>query len=91
MTAEVYVGFALTSHDVAVAGEAVFSNVTITGAVGPQWASQDIGMTSNAPEPLYVAVSNATGAPAVVIHDDPAAATIDTWTEWAIPLQAFSD
>lgn len=91
MTAEVYVGFALTSHDAAVAGEAVFSNVTITGAVGPQWANQDIGMTSNAAEPLYVAVSNATGAPAVVVHDDPAAATIDTWTEWVIPLQAFSD
>ena len=28
---------------------------------------------------------------AVVVHDDPAAATIDTWTEWVIPLQAFAD
>jgi hypothetical protein len=36
-----------------------------------------------------VAVSNAAGAPAVVVHDDPAAAQIDTWTEWIIPLQAF--
>jgi hypothetical protein len=26
-----------------------------------------------------------------VAHDDPAAANIDTWTEWVIPLQAFAD
>ena len=31
------------------------------------------------------------GAPAVVYHDDPAAAQIDTWTEWIIPLQVFTD
>jgi len=36
-------------------------------------------------------VSNTTGVPAVVVHDDPDAATIDTWTEWVIPLSAFSD
>jgi hypothetical protein len=38
-----------------------------------------------------VAVSNSTGNPVVVVHDDPAAAQIDTWTEWVIPLSAFSD
>jgi len=38
-----------------------------------------------------VAVSNSAGTPAVVIHDDPAAAQIDTWTEWVIPLQTFAD
>jgi len=38
-----------------------------------------------------VAVSNSAGTPAVVVHDDPAAANIDTWTEWVIPLQAFAD
>jgi len=59
--------------------------------VGQQWANQDIGITSNDAEPLYVAVSNSTGTPAVVVHDDPAAAQIDTWTEWVIPLQAFED
>jgi hypothetical protein len=53
--------------------------------------SQDIGIASNAAEPLYVAVSNSSGQPAVVVHTDPAAATIDTWTEWVIPLQAFAD
>ncbi len=27
----------------------------------------------------------------MVVHDDPAAAQIDTWTEWIIPLQSFAD
>jgi hypothetical protein len=91
MRSNVYIGLAVTSHDAALTCQAVFSNVTITGTVGPQWAHQDIGIASNAPEPLYVAISNSAGAPAVVVNDDPAAATIDTWTEWVIPLQAFAD
>jgi len=77
----------VTSHDAALTCQAVFSNVTTTGSVGPLWAHQDIGITSNAAEPLYVAVSNIGGAPAVVVHDDPDAATIDVWTEWVIPLE----
>jgi hypothetical protein len=91
MTSNVYIGLAVTSHDAALTCQAVFSNVTTTGNVGSQWAHQDIGIASNATEPLYVAVSNATGNPAVVVHDDPAAATIDTWSEWVIPLSAFAD
>ena len=91
MGSNVYIGLALTSHDAALTCEAVFSNVTTTGNVSGQWAHQDIGIVSNAAEPLYVAVSNASGAPAVVTNDDPAAAQIDTWTEWRIPLQTFAD
>ena len=91
LSSTVYVGLALTSHDVALTAQAVFSGVQTTGTVTGQWQSQDIGIVSNAAEPLYVAISNATGAPAVVAHDDPAAATIDNWTEWRIPLQAFAD
>jgi len=82
---------ALTSHDAALTCEAVFSNVTITGTVSPQWMHQDIGLLSNAAEPMYVAVANSTGQPAVVYHDDPAAAQIDTWTEWHIDLKDFAD
>jgi hypothetical protein len=26
-----------------------------------------------------------------VYHEDPAAANIDSWTEWVVPLQAFAD
>jgi hypothetical protein len=49
------------------------------------------GDPANAAEPLYVAIANTTGAPAVVVHDDPAATTTNTWTQWIIPLQAFAD
>jgi len=72
-------------------GELIFSGVQITGTVSPQWANQDIGIESNAAEPLYVAVSNGAGTPAVVVHEDPAAATIDAWIEWIIPLSAFAE
>jgi len=91
MAADVYVGLALTSHNASVTCEAKFSNVTITGNVGGQWMNEDVGINSNAPEPLYVSVSNSTGPAAVVAHDDPVAATIDSWTEWVIPLQTFAD
>jgi len=91
MGSNVYVGLALTSHDTALTCQAVFSNVTTTGNVTGQWANQDIGIASNDAEPLYVALSNSAGTPAVVVHDDPAAAQINTWTEWVIPLQMFAD
>jgi hypothetical protein len=91
MNQNVYVGLALTSHNVDATCEAKFSNVTITGNVSGQWANQDIGILNNDAEPLYVAVSNSTGNPVVVVHDDPAAAQIDVWTEWVIPLATFAD
>jgi hypothetical protein len=91
MSSNVYIGLAVTSHDAGLTCQAVFTNVTTTGNVGPQWINQDIGISSNENEPLYVAVSNSAGAPAVVVHDDPDAALIDTWTEWIIPLQDFAD
>jgi len=86
-----YVGLAVSSHDNALTCTAKFSNVQIDGNVGPMWTNQDVGINSNDAEPFYVAVSNTTGQGAVVVNDDPAAATIDTWTEWVIPLQAFAD
>jgi len=91
MSSNVYVGLAVTSHNNNAVCEVKFSNVTITGSVGAQWANQDIGITSNAAESFYVAVSNSAGTPAVVVNDDPAAANIATWTEWVIPLSAFAD
>jgi hypothetical protein len=49
------------------------------------------GGSDNAAEPLYVALSNSTGAPAVVAHDDSSAATTLSWKQWRIPLGAFAD
>jgi len=91
MGTNVYIGLAVTSHNAALTCQAVFTNVTTTGNVSGQWTNQDIGILSNDAEPLYLAVSNTTGQPAIVVHDDPAAANIETWTEWVIPLQAFAD
>jgi len=90
MADDVYIGLALTSHDAALTCEAKFSNVQTTGTVTGQWQSQDIGILSNNPESMYVAVANSTGMPAVVYHDDPGATQIDTWTEWNIPLTDFT-
>jgi len=91
MGTNVYIGLAVTAHNASATCEAVFSNVTTTVNVSGQWTNQDIGIASNDAELLYVAVSNSAGAPAVVVHDDPAASQIDEWTEWIIPLQAFAD
>ena len=49
------------------------------------------GSSGNALEPLYVAISNSTGAPSVVAHSDAGAVEIRSWTEWRIPLQTFTD
>ena len=91
MTANVYIGLALTSYDATQTCQAVFSNVTTTGNVSGQWAHQDVGITSNAAEPMYVELTNASGVSAVVANEDTAAATLDTWTEWRISLQTFAD
>ena len=91
MSAVVYIGLAVTSNNTGAICEAVISNISTTGSVTGLWQSQDIGILSNDPEPLYVVVANKTGTPAVVYHDDPNAARIDTWTEWNIDLKEFAD
>ena len=91
MSANVYVGLAVTAHDAALTCQAVLSNVTTTGNVTGQWTNQDIGIESNDAEPLYVAVSNSTGQSAVVVHDNPNASQLASWTKWVIPLQGLAD
>lgn len=90
--APMYIGLALTSHDPKAVCEAVFSEVSFPGTdVEPQWTDEDIGIGSNAPEPLYVTLANSDGAQATVVHPDPSATLIDTWTPWTINLASFSD
>jgi len=91
MNSNVYIGLVVTSHNVAATAEGRFSSVKITGTAGQQWANQDIGILSNDPEPIYVAVSNSTGEPVVVVYDNPAATHIETWTPWVISLQSLAD
>jgi len=88
MSASVYIGLAVTSHNADATCQAQFSNVNITGNVSQQqWMNQDIGITSNEPEPMYVVLNGS----AVVYHDNPDASLIDEWTEWRIDLQEFAD
>jgi hypothetical protein len=93
MPAEVYVGLALTSHnaDPTVACTAEFSDVAMTGTVTGQWRARDIGTASNVAEQLYVVAEDSTGNSKVVNHPDPNATVLDTWQEWNIDLEEFSD
>jgi len=83
----------VTSHAAGVTCEAVFSDVQITGAVSGQFTEQAIGvgMPSNSPAPMYVALADSGGTPVTVYHDDPSALQISDWTEWLIDLKQFSD
>ncbi|MHC4174773.1 MAG: DUF1349 domain-containing protein [Planctomycetota bacterium] len=88
MDMPLYIGLAVTSHNVDATCEAKFSNVSFGNtSVDPQWTDQDIGMMSNDAKPMYVGLNGS----AVVYHEDPGATQIDTWTEWNIPLQSFAD
>jgi len=88
MDMPVYIGLAVTSHNVDATCEAKFSHVSFgNSSVGPQWTDQDVGMLSNDAQPMYVVLNGI----AVVYHEDPGATQIDTWTQWNIPLQSFAD
>jgi hypothetical protein len=91
MSSNVYIGLAVTSHNAGATCQGKFSNVRTTGTVSTQWSHQDIGIESNSAEPLYVAVFNSAGQPAIVVHPDPGAAQLTAWTEWIIPLQSIAD
>ena len=91
MNATAYVGMVVTAHNPNEVCEAVFSDVSITGTASPEWTNQDIGIASNAPQPMYVAVGNSSGEPVVVYHEDSNVTVIPAWTEWIIPLQDFAD
>jgi len=91
MSTPMYIGLVVASSHATRTCEAIFSDVQITGATG-QWANQDIGILANDPAPpMYVALANRGGTPAVVYHDDPDAAQIYTWTQWNIDLKQFAD
>jgi hypothetical protein len=78
----------VTSHNAAAITTGVFSNITcsVTGA----WEVALIGLTEsgNDLDQLYVGVQDSAGKVAVVTKPD--ATTIDTWTEWKIPLSQFT-
>ena len=72
-----------------------YSEATLTLTYPRDWTEEGVGVLSiwfrgnsdNAAEPMYVALNGS----AVVTHDNPNAAQINTWTQWNINLQAFAD
>ena len=91
MADDVYIGLALTSNNTAATCTAVFSEVITTGNITGQWQAQDIGITSNLADQLYVAVEDSTGKSKVVNHQDPNIVLLDTWQEWNIDMKEFSN
>ncbi|GAG13486.1 unnamed protein product, partial [marine sediment metagenome] len=72
-----------------------YSEATMTLSYPRNWTEEGVGVlslcfygnASNVAERMYVALNGS----AVVYHDNPDAAQINTWTEWTIDLQAFAD
>jgi len=89
MAPNVYIGLALTSNNVNATCVAEFSDVTTAGT--GDWQSQDIGITSNIAEQLYVRLEDSSGNSEVAEHPDPDAVLADTWQEWNIDLHDFAD
>jgi hypothetical protein len=89
-----FIGLALTAHDASLTCQAEFSNVQVS--VSGPWANQDIGIQSNDPELIYVAVANSNGATGTVYYENndnivDDATRINTWTEFNIDLKDFQD
>ncbi len=91
MSSNVYIGLIVCSHDNNATCVAEFSNVTTIGNVKGDWQSQDIGIKSNIPEPMYVVLEDSSGNSAVVKHPDPNISASPSWTEWNILFDAFTD
>jgi hypothetical protein len=76
-----------------------FAEATLTLDTPRDWTQNGVdtltiwfhGDLVNDAAPIYVAISNTTGAPVVETHGDPAATQIHAWTRWDISLQAFAD
>ncbi len=89
MSGEVQVGLIVNSFvDGKTPCHAVFSNVQVDG--GSEMALEtltNIGLETNDPDHLYLAVQDAHAQTAVIVHpDDPNALLVDEWTEWRLPL-----
>ncbi|MHC4173617.1 MAG: GLUG motif-containing protein [Planctomycetota bacterium] len=62
------------------------------------WTIEGVGVLSlwfygdpnNAPEPMYVAITNSGSSPVAVYYNNPEALLIEDWTEWRIDLQEFA-
>jgi hypothetical protein len=89
MNPDVHVGLAVTAHDDQATCEATFSNVTVNPP-GLFTQSQDVGIGSNTPAPLYLRLEDDAGTPSTVYHEDGSDAVLNPdWQVWAISLEDF--
>ena len=91
MTANVFVGLALTSHAAGVGCTAQFSSAATSGGASGAWKFAEIGVDHllNDRGSLYVVLQDSAGHTGVVTHPNPDAVLLDTWQEWNIPLADF--
>ncbi|MHC4867531.1 MAG: LamG-like jellyroll fold domain-containing protein [Planctomycetota bacterium] len=94
MNIPLYIGLALSGNNTNATCQAEFSNVQVD--VSGPWMHQDIGIQSNDPERVYVAISNSNGTTGTVYYEDndnivEDATQINTWTEFNIDLKDFQD
>jgi hypothetical protein len=87
----IYIGLAVTSHSgESTFTEAVFSNLSSTGGVGAgALTSTEIGLESNAAEPMYMVLEDASGATSATLNPEPAATQL-VGAEWIIDLDEFN-
>ena len=93
MGASVYIGLAVTSHNVSLVSTGVFTDVTMAGTVSGQWQASPIGVDAqpgNSPAKVYVTVKDSAGKSATAVSADASMATATGWTEWKIPLSSFT-
>jgi len=90
MDTPMHIGLAMSANAGGTAGTAVFSDVTTEGSVSAEpFTYQDIGIQSNAGEPMYVSIKDAGGQSDSYTNPDPNAVLAEAWTEWNIPLTEF--
>jgi hypothetical protein len=94
MNPNVFVGLALSGNNTNATCQSEFSNVQVS--VSDPWVNQDIGIQSNDPERIYVAIANSNGTTGTVYYEDndnivTDATQIGTWTEFNIDLKDFQD
>jgi hypothetical protein len=89
MTAPVYVGLCVTSHQAGEQRNFEFDSITTTGGVSGAWQGAVIDSPRyNGKANLYVAVEDSAGKSATA--SDPALANAAAWTQWKIPLSSLT-
>jgi len=90
MIGNVYIGLALTSHNVSAITVAEYSGVQTSGGVSGAWQVEEIGVDhpDNSLNDVYVTLEDSSGRTATVSYPD--AAILSTWTPWVVSLTDFA-